>query len=137
MRLCNETITVVNSRHNPETDRDEYTGTVIKGVSWHCEIASTVDGSGLKSANKFSIRIPTDADFNGRTYVDPITYSTGDNSDMIFTLKNGDLIVRGAVTTAITKPAELKQNYPEIVTILGVTDNRRAPNSPHWRVVGT
>lgn len=136
MRLCNETITVINSRFNPTLDRDEYVGTVIKGVSWHCEIASMVDASGLKSANKFSIRIPTDADFNGRTYVDPISYNASDGSDMLFTLKNGDYIVKGAVNTTVNKPADLFNSYPEVVTVLGVTDNRRAPNSPHWRVVG-
>ena len=86
MNLCNETITVFNAKLNPETGNDDYNGTVIDGVSWFCEIVSTVD-QGLKAANKFTIRIPEDADFG--------------------------------------------------FTVLGVTDNRRAPNAPHWKVIGT
>lgn len=134
MRLCNETITVFNSRFDPTLDRDIYTGTVIIGASWFCEIATTVD-SGLKSADKFIIRIPENANFGGKSYVDPITYQTG-NPDTVFTLKNGDIIVKGAVETVGQNPAKLQKQHIEYVTILGVTDNRRAPNAPHWKVVG-
>ena len=48
-----------------------------------------------------------------------------------------DIIVKGAVTDVNNiRPADLKKQYSEYVTILGVTDNRRAPHSKHWKVVG-
>lgn len=135
MRLCNETITVFNSQFSPELDRDVYTGTVIAGVSWFCEIASAVIQSGLKSADKFTIRIPDNADFGGKSYVDPVAYKTSDPAT-VFTLKNGDIIVKGAVETTGMTPAALQKQSVDFVTVLGVTDNRRAPNAPHWKVVG-
>ena len=65
MRLCNETITVINSQVDPATGYDKYYATTISGVSWFCEIASSVDSSGLKAADKYTIRIPENADFGG------------------------------------------------------------------------
>lgn len=134
MNLCNETITVFNPKLNTATGNDEYHGTVITGVSWFCEIVSTVN-EGLKAANKFTIRIPEDADFSGKTYADPLTYAGAEDVSGLFTLRNGDIVVRGAVTVTGLRPAELHKNY-EAFTILGVTDNRRVPNAPHWKVVG-
>ena len=134
MIQCDETITVFNARLDDETGYDIYTPTVIHGVSWFCEIASTVDASGLKAANKFTIRIPVDADFSGKTYASPAAYAGGDPNN-IFTLSQGDIIVHGAETQAST-PAELKEKYGEIVTILGVTDSSQRPNAKHWKVVG-
>ena len=135
MRLCDETITVFNAQYNPTTDRDDYTGTVISGASWFSDIATSVIESGLKTANKVTIRIPENASFSGKTYVDPSTYKTADTCKS-FTLQSGDIIVKGAVSITGMTPSELQKAHTECVTVVGVTDNRRAPNAPHWRVVG-
>lgn len=136
MRLCNETVTVFNKRLAEAAGYDVYVPTVITGVSWFCEIASTVDSSGLKAANKFTIRIPADADFSGKSYVNPAEYAASDERTS-FTLGNGDIIVKAAITDTGLKPSDLQTQYGEVVTILGVTDNRRTKNAPHWKVVGT
>ena len=133
MKLCSETITVFNAGLDEKTGYDVYTPTVITGVSVFCEIASTVDSSGLKAANMFKIRIPIDADFSGKTYVTPAEYAL--NPKRRFTLRQGDVIVRGKEKTAMD-PAALQKKYGEIITVLGVTDNRRAPEGKHWKVVG-
>ena len=134
MKECNETITVFNARMDDDKGYDIYVPTVIHGVSWFCEIASTVDQSGLKAANKFIIRVPVDADFSGKSYVPPAAYAGGDPNN-IFTLRQGDIIVHGE-ETEINIPARLKEKYGETVTILGVTDSSRRPNAKHWKVVG-
>ena len=136
MQLCNETITVFNARFDAENDKDIYIPTVIIGASWYCEIASTVDSSGLRAADKYTIRIPVNADFGGKVYVDPINYASADPNS-VFTLKNGDIIVKGdASGIDDPRPAVLQTMFSELVTVLGVTDDRRAPNAPHWKVVG-
>ena len=134
MKECHETITVFNARMDGDKGYDIYVPTVIHGVSWFCEIASNVDSSGLKAANKFIIRVPVDADFSGQAYAPPVAYAGGDPHE-IFTLKQGDIIVHGE-ETEINTPANLKEKYGEIVTILGVTDSSRRPNAKHWKVVG-
>lgn len=135
MKLCNETITIFNKRLADETGYDVYIPTVIQGVSWFCEIASTVDASGLKAANKFIIRIPIDADYSGKSYVEPVDYGDSD-AEQCFTIGNGDIIVKAAVIDSGLKPADLQDMFGDVVTVLGVTDNRRTANAPHWKVVG-
>ena len=137
MKLCNETVTVFNKKVDVSNGWDVYNPTIIRGVSWYCEIASVVDGNGLHAANRFTIRIPANADFDGKTYVDHITYENESIVSGVFTLANGDIIVKAEVTDASLTPAQLKERYPDFCTILGVTDNRRAPNAPHFKVVGS
>ena len=137
MKLCNETVTVFNKKVDPDKGWDVYAPTVINGASWYCEIASAVDGNGLHAANRFTIRIPLDADFNGKSYVDPIAYENEPMSAGVFTLANGDIIVKAAIDDDTLTPAQLKERCPDFCTILGVTDNRRAPNAPHFKVVGS
>ena len=137
MKQCSETITIYNKRLSKKTGYDEYVPTIIRGVSWFCEIASSVDSSGLKAANKFTIRIPADADFSGKTYVSPVEYPSEDKDDC-FTISQGDIIVHAETDTDIKEsPAKLLNEYGEIVTILGVTDNRTRPHAGHWKVIGS
>lgn len=133
MRLCNDTITVFNAKLDQSLDTTVYIPTVIKGVSWYGSMKSTVDASGLKAARQYTIRIPATADTGGRAYADPAQYkvSVGDTG-ALFTLNEGDLIVKGAVSVERLLPSQIKDAGG--VTILAVTDNRRAPNAPHWKV---
>lgn len=134
MQQCNEIITVINSQYNSVTDKEDYVSTVITGVSWFCSIETTVD-SGLKAADKYTVRIPATADFSGKTFVLPEIYATAENVESLFTLKSGDIIVRGRVISENLKPAALLKNT-EAFTIMGVTNNCHRPRGPHWKVIG-
>lgn len=135
MKECTETITLFNSYLDGE-GLDAYAATIISGVSWYSEIVSNVDTGGLIAANRYSIRIPNDADFSGKEYIGPEEYSK-DTAESNFTLKQGDLIIHGIVTdTEDITPASLIERYGEVVTILGVTDNRKRPHGKHWKVTG-
>lgn len=136
MKECNKTITVFNARMDPETGFDDYFPTTIKGVSVFLQVASEVTLSGLNAANKVTVRIPIDADFSGKAYVKPVEFKMMDDPAAAFTLKQGDVIVE-AVETEHLNPVQLKDKYGEIISILGVTDNRSRPRGKHWKVVGT
>ena len=137
--MCNDTITVFNARVDPDAGGNVWTPTIITGAGWYMTDASTVDAAkgGLVAANKATIRIPEGADAGGKTYADPIAYWDAEDVSGLWTLQNGDIIVKGSATGADWTPARLKKAYAECVTVLSVTDNRRAPNAPHWRVTGT
>ena len=139
MKLCNDTITVFNARVDPEVGGNVWVPTVITGVSWFATDASTVDASkgGLVAANKATIRIPVEAGTGGKQYTDPVSYASAEDVSRLWTLKGGDIVVKDEVVGADWTPAKLKAAYADCVTVLGVTDNRRAPNAPHWRVTGT
>ena len=135
MKECNKTITVFNARMDAEDGYDVYYPTIIRGVSIYLQVASEVTLSGLNAANKVTIRIPIDADFSGKQYVKPVEYATAEPS-AAFTLKQGDVIVEAEETERLD-PVQLKNKYGEVITILGVTDNRTRPRAQHWKVVGT
>ena len=135
MKLCNEIITVFNRRMDAD-GFPIYYPTIIGGVSWYSHIITSVDNNGLHAADSFVIRIPVDANFGDSIYVDPVTYKDTASAENVFTLAQGDIVVKAAVYGSMT-PKELHETYHECFTIQGVTDNRRAPNAPHWRVVGS
>lgn len=119
-----------------DTGYDAYHGTVITGISWYGATKTAVDSSGgLKAADVFTVRIPLDADFGGKNYVNPKEYPSAD-PDAVFTLRSGDIIIKGAVTLNNPRPADILASSTEAFTIMGVTDNRRAPNAQHWKVTG-
>ena len=137
MKLCGDTLTLFNARLDKVNDTTVYEKTVISGISWYSTIKTVVSDTGLKSANQFTIRIPLDADFSGKAYCDPASYTGAEDVSGLFTLRQGDVIVKGAVPASIVTPAQAHKAYPDTAfTIQGVTDNRRAPNAKHWRVVG-
>jgi len=139
MKLCNDAITVFNARVDPDEGGNVWVPTVITGVSWYATDASTVDASkgGLVAANKATIRISVDADTGGKQYTDPVSYANAEDVSGLWTLKGGDIVVKAAVEGDDWTPAELKATCADCVVILGVTDNRRAPRTPHWRITGT
>lgn len=139
MKLCNDTITVFNARVDPDEGGNVWVPTVITGVSWYATDAATVDASkgGLVAANKATIRIPLGADTGGSAYTDPVSYANAEDVSARWTLKGGDIVVKAAVEGDNWTPAKLKAAYADCAVILGVTDNRRAPNAPHWRITGT
>lgn len=132
MKLCNETITVYNARLDRDRDTTVYTPTVIRGASWYGSMKSTVDASGLKAASQYTVRIPAGADAEGKSYTEAERYRAAGDVSRLFTLNEGDFIVKGAFADVLTLPPQ-SMAY---ITILAVTDNRRAPNAPHWKVTG-
>lgn len=138
LKLCEEVITIINQRYNQAEAYTEYVKTVIRGVSWYGSLKSTVDSSGLKAANQYTVRIPLNADFDGKAYFDPIAYKGLDDVSNAFTLANGDLVVHGEVSEndASITPKLIHDSYAEVLTILAVNDNRKLRKEPHWKVVG-
>lgn len=135
MQQCNETITVLNRRINPDTRLDEWTPTVIRGVSWHSKIVANVTQAGLKAADTATVRIPVDADTGGRSYLTPQAYKAAESTPEAYTLARGDILVRAEITESMT-PAQAQAAYEDVVTIISVTDNTRRPRAPHRKVVG-
>lgn len=133
MKLCNDTVTLFNARHDKDADCTVYDRTVLTGVSWYGTVKSSVGDKELKAANQYTVRIPADVESEGKGYTEPDGYTgAGD-----WTLNDGDIIVHGVSTLNNPSLAEIHRAHKNAITILGVTDNRRAPNAPHWKVVGS
>lgn len=127
-----DVITIFNPVYNEETGMDTYEATVIRGVSWVSSLSANTDTAGLQSNTTCVIRIPEDADFSGKTYVEPELY---EGQEGTFTFMTGDTVVHGE-ETELTTLAELHRKYKPVITVLTVTDNRKAPNARHWKLEG-
>lgn len=116
MLACTETITHIQLCYDRETDLEGYVCTVIHGVSWFGKLIATPENKGLTGATKVTVRIPAE-------------------EMPVCSIRNGDFIVRGAVT-AIEKQADLKGM--EYFTVLSIGDNRRSRRKDlrHWAVSG-
>ena len=139
MQQCSETITVINRKLNATTGLDDWTPTVITGASWFSKLVASVTQAGLKAADTVTVRIPTDADTQSKSYMEPKAYEAAKDVSGAWTLAHGDIIVRGAVTVRqgeSLKPADITRAYDECMTIISSTNNTRRPHGAHWKVVG-
>ena len=127
-----ETITLFNAVLDEESGLDVYVPTVITGVAWTSVISAEKDTNGLKPAHKYTIRIPDNADFSGKTYVEPEAY---EGSEGTFTFMPGCYIVKGREEENGSLP-QLRKKHWDIVTVLTVSDFRKAPNDRHWKIEG-
>lgn len=137
MKKCDNTITLYNAKYDANLDLDVYVRTVITGVSWFRKMTANVVNSGLRTADTVVCRVPVDADFGSKSYVSPKAYEglTPAETEAFWTLKQGDIIVRGVATEESPIPASLHAKYDEVLTILSVTDDRDG-KAPHWKVTG-
>lgn len=127
-----DSVTIFNPVYNEETGMDTYVATVIKGVSWVSSLSAGTDTAGLKSNKSCVIRIPEDADFSGKVYVEPALFNGQEGT---FTFMPGDTVIHGE-ETELTTLAELHEKYRDVITILTVNDFRKAPNARHWKLEG-
>jgi len=116
--MCDEAVTVFRQSVDAATKTTTLSWSVIRGASWYATTAVTVDPKGgLVAANKVVVRIPAE------------------NLPEGLRIAKGDLIVHGEA--AGQTEAELRRTYgADFAVVLGVTDNRRAPNGAHVRIVG-
>ena len=108
-----------------------YLKTVITGCSWAETRGAEAERGGSRAVDGCVIRIPEDAGFSGKRYVEPAGFD-GNSGDR-FTLKPGDLVARGEVAEEGLHPDALRRRYSAL-TVKVVSDNRRGRLGRHWRV---
>lgn len=134
----NAEITLYNGRYNPDTKKQEYRRTQIRGIYWYTEQKTNIGDKGLVSADLYKIRIPADAVVQGgRKYIDAMKYRilTADEVYGYWTINNGDLFVRGVIYDDIEKLSDLTLKYANVGRVNSFSDNRQGLN-PHIRVGG-
>lgn len=130
MQRSDNTITLYNAVYDSVAGYDHYKGTVLSGVAWFSRVKTTVSGDGgLLAANEFTVRIPDEL-CGG--YVETKAYTGAVDT---WTLQTGDIIIKGEALEENPRPADLKKAYRDIMTVIGVTDNRSGSGG-HLKVVG-
>lgn len=134
--ITNADLTIYNKYLNVDKKTEEYLATKITGVHWHNDLRSNVGNQGdkgLVSAEVYKIRIPADADMEGKEYIDPEEYRKlpADIVKKYWTVERGDLILKGLSNKSYGKASEARNR----VKVISFSDNRRGL-SPHFRVGG-
>lgn len=134
--ITNADVTIYNVKVNKVTRLPEYHRTQIQGVHWYTDQKTQVDDKGLHSADIYKIRIPADADTNGKHYVTPAEYVAADDVSGFWTIQNGDIFVCGLNEADIAKASDILSKHPDSAgRVISWSDNRFG-SLPHWRIGG-
>lgn len=136
--LTNADVTIINRKRKERSE--VLLKTIIKNVAWH-SVHGATSGSSSENVDSFKMRIPIDADFGGKTYVDRITYEALSFEDAAkhWTLASGDIVVKGNVTEEEITQTILYEKYNEVYRIGEYADNTDMGSDAvkHWRVGGS
>lgn len=133
--ITNTDITIYNAHLRPDK-LIVYLETQIKGVNWYTKQEVQVD-NGLKSADNYKIRIPANADTQGKRYIDTERFKSlsTEEAKKYWTIDNGDLFVKG-LHGPVQKETEIRNKglYGKVVSW---SDNRRGSLCmQHFRIGG-
>ena len=131
--ITNSDITIYNRISGDSTHYDTWNRTVLHGVHVHVDHKTAVTDNGLKSAEVYKIRIPTDIPEAGQ-YLPPDQYARCDGYGY-WTIQNDDQIVLGDCPIEIERPADLKAVFQKHCKVTSWSDNRFG-TAPHWRIGG-
>ena len=151
--IYRDTITVYNRRFNafPQPGLPpggagavSWNRTVIKGAMWKDNTQINEDSGGASFIDRtVSVTIPSEADFGGKTYVEPSRYGriSIENLGKYWTLNtdiaNPDIVVlgEGPEITLMYTIDHLRRNHRHMAP-RAVRDTSRDSGLPMWKVAG-
>lgn len=142
MGFFTDVMTVYNHFRDPETERDTWRRSIVKGVQWtHGKRQiSVVNGIATESTIE-SITVDFEKEYVGRKpYLDPVEYTRLPEEEKAdyWTLnpQTGlDYVLCGETDQEISKLSQIKGSYQSQGTIKSVSDNRNRARLKHIKVV--
>ena len=143
--LFTDTMTVYNHRQDPDTEKDTWIRSVIRGVQWSHNKTEVSTSGGVQTEIKVeSITIDFQRAYGNKPYLPPNEYRKLSAEECIkyWTLdaKCGqDVLVLGETEQDISrayKIADLMKDFQYAVTVTAVSDNRNRKRLKHIKAVG-
>lgn len=143
--LFNDTMTVYNYHRDPDTEKETWIRSVVKGVQWsHNKTEITTSGNVQTESKVESVTINFQWGYGNKPYLPPTEFAklTADAAAEYWTLnpRSGqDVIVLGESDKEISrtyKLCDLQDDFQYAVTVTAVSDNRNRPRLKHIKVVG-
>ena len=143
--LFNDTMTVYNYHRDPDTEKETWIRSVVKGVQWsHNKTEITTSGNVQTESKVESVTINFQWGYGNKPYLPPTEFAklTADAAAGYWTLnpRSGqDLIVLGESDKEISrayKLCDLQDDFQYAVTVTAVSDNRNRPRLKTIKVVG-
>lgn len=120
--MFNHTITLYNLKYNPISKLDEYKRTVLNGVHWEDTSETKLDEKAVRTEDMTEIVIP-----NKTGYVEPNVYAQLTSVEGVWTVRKGDLVLKGLVEVEVSEIKDL--NGYDIRTISSISNVDYAFNS--------
>lgn len=143
--LFTDTMTVYNYHRDPDTEKETWLRSVVKGVQWsHNKTEVTTSGNVQTETKVEKIAIDFQRGYGNKPYLTPTEFSklTAEEAKAYWTLnaKAGqDVIVLGEADKEISrayKISDLQDDFQYVVTITAVSDNRNRPRLKTIKAVG-
>lgn len=143
--LFTDTMTVYNYHRDPDTEKETWLRSVVKGVQWsHNKTEVTTSGNVQTETKVEKITIDFQRGYGNKPYLPPTEFSklTAGEAKAYWTLNaraGQDVIVLGEAGKEISrsyKISDLQDDFQYVVTITAVSDNRNRPRLKTIKAVG-
>ena len=143
--LFTDTMTVYNYHRDPDTEKETWLRSVVKGVQWsHNKTEVTTSGNVQTETKVEKITIDFQRGYGNKPYLPPTEFSklTAEEAKAYWTLNaraGQDVIVLGEAGKEISrayKISDLQDDFQYVVTITAVSDNRNRPRLKAIKAVG-
>lgn len=143
--LFTDTMTVYHFYRDPDTEREVWNRTVVRGVQWSHNKREAITVNGVQSESRVeSITIDFQKSYGNKPYLPPQEYQRLSARECVhyWTLdaKTGqDVLVHGVSDREIGKDyklSRLQKDFQYAVTVTAVSDNRNRPRLKTIKVVG-
>lgn len=143
--LFTDTMTVYNYHRDPDTEKETWLRSVVKGVQWSHNKTEVTTSDNVQTESKVeSITIDFQRSYGNKPYLSPTEYAKlpEEEAENYWTLnaKTGqDVIVLGVSDKEISRPyklSDLQNDFQYAVTVTAVSDNRNRPRLKTIKVVG-
>lgn len=143
--LFTDTMTVYNYHRDPDTEKETWLRSVVKGVQWSHNKTEVTTSDNVQTESKVeSITIDFQRSYGNKPYLSPTEYAKlpEEEATNYWTLnaKTGqDVIVLGVSDKEISrtyKLLDLQKDFQYAVTVTAVSDNRNRPRLKTIKVVG-
>ena len=143
--LFTDTMTIYNYHRDPDTEKETWLRSVVKGVQWSHNKTEVSTSDNVQTESKVeSITIDFQRSYRNKPYLSPTEYAKlpEEEASNYWTLnaKAGqDVIVLGVSDKEIGrsyKLSDLQKDFQYAVTVTAVSDNRNRPRLKTIKVVG-
>lgn len=143
--LFTDTMTVYNYHRDPDTEKETWLRSVVKGVQWsHNKTEVTTSGNVQTESKVESVTVDFQRSYGNKPYLPPTEFSklTAEEAAKYWTLnaKAGqDVLVLGESDKEISrsyKLTDLQDDFQYAVTVMSVSDNRNRPRLKTVKAVG-
>lgn len=143
--LFTDTMTVYNYHRDPETDKETWIRSIVRGVQWSHNKTALTTVNGVQTETKVeSITVDFQRGYGNKPYLEPQEYRKLPSKEAVkyWTLdaKSGqDKLVLGDSVREIAdgyRLTDLAEDNQYVVTVTAVSDNRNRPRLKTIKVVG-